>query len=292
MLSIPASAKVDPLRRLCPELSDSSGLVIIAAHADDEVIGAGAQLPSWRDTRLIHVTDGAPLQMLDATNAGFRRREDYAQARRRELESVLALAEIPARQVFQLGFVDQQSTRHLNEIVLALLSLLPTLGPVAVMTHPYEGGHPDHDATAFAVHLACRFLWNDPQPPPTVLEFTSYFNRAGNMETRQFLPAPGVREITVSLNPRQLALKRKMFEQFATQQQVLRWFPIDIERFRPAPFYDFSSPPHPGKLYYELFDWGMTGDQWRRMARRVCHSLGVSDHVLPRRVSASAARNG
>lgn len=45
-----------------------------------------------------------------------------------------------------------------------------------------------------------------------------------------------------------------------------RSFPIDVERFREAPEYDFTQPPHEGRLHYEYFDWGMTGDRWRSLA--------------------------
>jgi len=30
--------------------------------------------------------------------------------------------------------------------------------PGAVIAHAYEGGHPDHDAAAIAVHYACRLI--------------------------------------------------------------------------------------------------------------------------------------
>ena len=36
--------------------------------------------------------------------------------------------------------------------------------PDVVLTHPYEGGHSDHDSTAFAVHLAAGILRRDGRP--------------------------------------------------------------------------------------------------------------------------------
>ncbi len=41
---------------------------------------------------------------------------------------------------------------------------------------------------------------------------------------------------------------------FRTQAAILSHFDRQAERFRPAPAYDFTAPPHPGPLNYE--DWG------------------------------------
>jgi hypothetical protein len=56
---------------------------------------------------------------------------------------------------------------------------------------------------------------------------------------------------------------------FRTQSETLAPFGVDAERFRLAPAYDFAQPPHPGALFYEQFDWGMTGDRFRAIAREV-----------------------
>jgi LmbE family N-acetylglucosaminyl deacetylase len=34
--------------------------------------------------------------------------------------------------------------------------VIRSLSPDGVITHPHEGGHPDHDATALAVRPGCR----------------------------------------------------------------------------------------------------------------------------------------
>jgi N-acetylglucosamine malate deacetylase 2 len=57
---------------------------------------------------------------------------------------------------------------------------------------------------------------------------------------------------------------------------MLRRVPLDVERFRPAPVYSFTEPPHPGKLFYENFDWGMTAERWRRLAAEALEELVVA----------------
>jgi hypothetical protein len=43
--------------------------------------------------------------------------------------------------------------------------------------------------------------------------------------------------------------------------------PLDYERFRAAPAYDFTVSPHTGRLHYEHCNWGMTAERWREFAR-------------------------
>ena len=61
----------------------------------------------------------------------------------------------------------------------------------------------------------------------------------------------------------------------ASQAQTLAQFDVEVERYRQAPGYDFTSSPHPGRLWYEQFDWGMTGAQWRTLAGQALVELGL-----------------
>src|SRR4051794_23083009 len=103
------------LDRLCHGASPPRmRILIIVAHPDDEVIGAGARLRWWRHAlSLAHVTEGVPLDLKEARLVGFQTREDYAQARRAELERALSLVGISADRVVQLGFTDQMIVHHL-----------------------------------------------------------------------------------------------------------------------------------------------------------------------------------
>ncbi len=251
----------------------SRRVLFVVAHPDDEVIGAGAQLPRWPDAEFVHVTDGAPRDLNDARAAGCTTRHEYSRVRRNELFSALAHVGIAPEQCTGLGFVDQEASRHLVRLTRRLTEALLETRPEIVITHPYEGGHPDHDATAFAVHEARDLLEQQNQPAPLVIEMTSYHNRAGIMASGEFLPCPGSPLTTLVLSDPQRRLKQRLFECFATQRKVLAGFAVQHERFRPAPRYDFNQPPHEGTLYYEMFDWGMTGGEWRHLAKAALEEL-------------------
>jgi LmbE family N-acetylglucosaminyl deacetylase len=264
-------------------------IAIVAAHQDDEVIGAGAQLQRWRKANIIHVTDGSPLNSTNAWDAGFVTCEEYASARQRESMAALALAGVDLMQFHPIAFPDQEASLNLRGLTEALLRKFVELRPEVVITHAYEGGHPDHDATAFAVRAAKKILAEDYGFAPEIVEMTSYFNRAGIMATGEFLPRARCKIRSFELSENEREFKRRLFACFKTQQHVLQYFPIGMERFRVAPEYDFTKPPHPGRLYYEQFDWGMTGAQWRTLAREALgkrHGLHVrqtahAEHFLP-----------
>lgn len=278
---MPAAATADThaevlLDHLCRRPGDGRvrpDTAVVVAHPDDEVIGAGTCLPMLGAAAFIYVTDGAPRDLQDAVTAGLGTRTAYARTRRAELEEAFALAGIAPR-VRLLGYVDQEASLHLADLARTLAHVLAEAGAEVVLTHPYEGGHPDHDATAFAVHAACRLLAARGRTAPTVVEMTSYHNRNGTLAAYTFLADAGHPACNRMLTNNERAFKHDLLDCFATQQKTLRAFrSIAVERFRKAPAYDFTAPPHPGTLYYEMHDWGMTGPRWRALARTALAEL-------------------
>ena len=69
--------------------------LIVAAHPDDETLGAGAQLGRCDRLTLVHLTDGAPRDPWFHRQAGVATRADYARLRAAELETALEAAGAP-----------------------------------------------------------------------------------------------------------------------------------------------------------------------------------------------------
>lgn len=271
-----ASSKLfhDHLQRISAPASSTLPLpraLLLFAHPDDEVIAVGARLERFRESRLICVTDGAPRDGVDARAKGFGSLAEYAQARCRELQSALRLSGlVPAQVMHQLNcqIADQQAPRRLVELTLALAAELREFQPELVLTHPYEGGHPDHDSCAFAVHTAVHL--NAAHCP--IVEAAFYHAGPNGIETGRFLPGGSAAWIH-RLSADEKKNKRERLDCFLSQKETLRSFGIEDERFRLAPEYDFTRPPHPGRLFYESFSWGMTGARFRDLSATALKQL-------------------
>lgn len=256
------------------EIYLQSALVVVVAHQDDEVIGMSAQLAKLgRFSTIIHVTNGSPKNPVFAERAGFASAEEYAAARHQEMLHAVALAGVRPEQCIGLGYADQEAALHLPEIAGRLQHLLRQLQPKFVFTHPYEGGHPDHDACSFAVRAALTGLANEGMMPPALMEFTSYHLRNGVFEPFEFLPNSDEPVHTKQLTDVERALKERMYACYPSQAHVLVKFPIGVERHRNAPLYDYTRPPHEGPLYYEQFPSGMTPERWHSLATAALNEL-------------------
>jgi LmbE family N-acetylglucosaminyl deacetylase len=257
------------LKALAARRSTSRRTALVVAHPDDETIAAGAILRLLPNLLLVHITDGAPRDMRDARSHGFEFPAQYAAAREVELQSALALAGVdPIR--LRLDVPDQEASYNMATIAAQLGDAFLAHDIQTIITHAYEGGHPDHDATALAVHRAAAGR--------PILEFAGY--HAGpdaEMTVQRFLPnGPETPpETRIQLDPEEAANKQAMLDCFKTQSGILDLFGASVERFRPAPHYDFTTPPHDGPLNYENWGWPITGQQWRDLAAQALCSTFV-----------------
>lgn len=156
---------------------------------------------------------------------------------------------------------------HLNALAQAVRERMLRERPQAVFTHPYEGGHADHDACAFAVHAAVRQMHETGEAVPLIVESPFYFRReGGELQTGEFLSVTGGPERVYPLHAWEQQRKQAVFAAFPTQDSILRVFRTDCERYRIAPKYDFTRPPHAGTAHYESFMDGMTAARFSSLA--------------------------
>jgi N-acetylglucosamine malate deacetylase 2 len=273
--------------------------VVVAAHPDDETIGSSALISGLWDVYVVHVTDGAPRDRRFVPPRAPEGPEAYRAARRKEVTRALALAGVRPDRVLELGGVDQEATSNLADLSWAFRSLLQKLRPGVVIAHAYEGGHPDHDATAFIVRAGARLLSTGGGRVPLLVEMTSYHGDDGGLAWPPLTEGAGSsatctachgaadllralgnepedhRPFCLALGPGDRTRKERMLACFETQADLLARFSIGDERFRVAPDYDFSKPPHEGALFYERLGWPMTGERWRQLARLAEAELGL-----------------
>jgi N-acetylglucosamine malate deacetylase 2 len=241
-------------------------VLIIAAHPDDETIGASTLMARGGGCHLIHVTDGAPREPRARPGAAAPRR-DYARQRRYELLRAMSLVGVEPSASVCLEVANQEASLSLVPIARRLAAAFEIIRPDFVLTHGYEGGHPDHDAVAFAAWAATRLVSRRGGSPPVLYEMALYHATSGGLRVGEFLPRPGATVIEAPLSADELRLRRAMLDCFESQRAALApFYAVRAERFRRAPDYDFSKAPHPGALWYERAALDMTGARWRRLA--------------------------
>lgn len=262
----------DPARPPVP----AESVAVVVAHPDDETIGIGAQLPRLSGATIVLLTDGAPTSGTDAARLGFPSVAAYAATRRQEMQAALALAGVPLDALVAFDIPDQDASLDLPDLSRRLAELFRERGIGIVLTHAYEGGHPDHDAAAFAVRAASR-LGARRELAVAVIEMPFYHAGPEGWASQLFLPADDAPETVIPLNQAERDLKQRMMAAHVSQAEILGRMSLEAERFRPAPPHNFTKSPADGPLLYESFGWGITGERWRNLARAALAKLKLHE---------------
>jgi N-acetylglucosamine malate deacetylase 2 len=255
-----ATAPADDPRPMPPAL-------LFFAHPDDETIALGGRLGRFGGAHLVHVTDGVPHREDIAKTHGLSSLNEYRDARLEELRNVLEMAGVAEMSRECLEVPDQEASLQLTWLTRRLLLLLHMYQPNVIFTHPYEGGHPDHDACAFAVHHALELMRFRREPEPLIVEAPFYHAGRKGMETGTFLVAQReTSELRYQLSAEEQERKQALLNAFTTQHDTLRYFPVDEERYRIAPQYEFRRPPHAGDIFYDHHPWGVNSQTFCELA--------------------------
>lgn len=181
--------------------------LVLVAHPDDEVLGLSVLLGLLTRLTLVHATDGA---------AGGDQHE-----RARELDAALV----------QLGIIPHRRIRlDLPDGALAgnMANLLAQLAPLwddheVIVTHAFEGGHPDHDCCALAVDTLREMLGDK-----ITLGFPVYAVGSGGRVTNRFVREPSLCA-RITLDVAEMEAKRCALAEFVSQAHVIQHFDLAAE---------------------------------------------------------------
>jgi N-acetylglucosamine malate deacetylase 2 len=255
------------------ELAHQSRCLVIVAHPDDDVVGAGGLISRLEDVTVLHITDGVSTNG-PAPNAGPGENcDESARASRRESRTALALANVPPEHIVEFGLSTEQAPFELADLTRRIASFLMQTTPDIVLTNPYEGGDPDHDATAFATHAGLRLMGQKGFELPAIFEIAMYPTPEGNKRVLDFLPSEAAEVTTLLLDKKARDLKRQMFDCFTTRPNLQRENSFGRERFRRPPRYNFAAAPNGGRLNYERVAPGVDCDEWQELVRKAWSEL-------------------
>jgi LmbE family N-acetylglucosaminyl deacetylase len=251
---LPASKLLDVLLSESPSVGQLSALkdkavVYISPHPDDVELACGAlmrrTLERGLSTKYICVTDGDPLDRYGG-NAVVRNRlgKHYSCIRRAESRRALARLGLNLCDAIYWTFPDLALCEHIDRLIDQLASV--TRDACAVVCCPFEGGHPDHDISRFALAV----LRTRRKQSFQVIEYASY-NRQGY----QVFLDPSGEERTLHVTGHERKLKEEVANMFQSQKIETHRFSTLREEYRPTEPTDalkhytrYRKPPH-----YERF---------------------------------------
>ncbi|MCP4330200.1 MAG: PIG-L family deacetylase [Alphaproteobacteria bacterium] len=222
-------------------------ILILAPHPDDEVVGCAAAIGRARArgarVHVTYLTTGVPAPDVlwpwqrhrHGNLVGRRRAEAIAAAKQLAIEP-LEFREIPTRAL----------RLHLADTRRAIMALVDRHQIDVLWVPAYEGGHQDHDAANF---IASRI-----ESGAEVWEFAEYNFAGGTVRCQTFIDPAGD-EISLDLTPDEAARKRSALSLYASEKGNLGHVGTGRECFRPLAGYDYAGPPHPGRTFYQRFQW-------------------------------------
>lgn len=160
-LAAPGRGLAEPL-----SLAGVERLVVLAAHPDDESLGAGGLVASATDhgipVTVVCATDGERSHPASPTLTP----EHLARIRGDEGRAALLELGVGQHHLVRLRLPDGDLAEHEAALTTALVQQVAT-GPGTVVVAPWrEDGHPDHEAAGRAAAAACRrtdaTLWEYP----------------------------------------------------------------------------------------------------------------------------------
>ena len=248
-----------------PMVADVGRLVVVAAHPDDETLGAGGFLHAA-------VAAGAQVELVVATDgeAAFGAPEaDLGRARRRELYDALGELGLGKTDVHWLGLPDSGLADHTADLTEALV---PLLRDADVCLAPWtEDPHPDHAAAGRAALTAA----------PVQAHRWAYLIWTLAWRTPDASEIPWPLAAAFALDPDTLAAKRRAIRRFTSQlapapggglpilpADVLAHFDTDRELFFRAPPTDNAPVSRFAELYGDGNDPWSTRTSWYERRKR------------------------
>lgn len=237
---------------------------IVAPHPDDEAVGAAVLMRRLRDegvpVTLVFVTTGVPeASQIDASlSEAAGGVEDYKVTRAAEAARAAVLYR--AQDVVRLSWPSRSILANMIAVDTVLDGLLADRGKGVVLSPPFEGGHPDHDA----LNCICSAVALRQDLP--FWEYVGYHWRDASLHCQAFFP-PTMTDCWLDLSEEEVSLKRTALDLYASQKvHALKHMRADIEGFRRPANHTHTLPAE--QAYYEVWGSGISAAEVRAACER------------------------
>ena len=246
------------------KITSKDRLLILAPHPDDESLATGGLIQraakAGAKVRVLFATDGDnnpwPQRFVERKlQISYTDRARWGRRRRKEALAALELLGLPKGSARFLGLPDQGITNLLMRaeegVLFTLWAEMAEWEPTIFVMPSATDAHPDHSALFVLVHLALMRV----ERPPRTLRFIIHSPRRQSERGKVTLRlAPGEvqrKRAAILAHESQMALSRKRFASYATDQEV----------FYNAPLQEQSDHRHP--IVAATFDRGALRIQLR-----------------------------
>lgn len=210
-----------------------SRIAFISPHPDDVELCCGILIKhlicSGIKVYYSGITNGAPspevlsiIKSLPGLPDNYNRLE-YKTIRRKESIKALRVLGVDLAQVEFLNWPDLECYKHISGIIREFHKIMKIAD--GIFCCPFEGGHPDHDITRFALAVASRQI----DYSGHIFEYASYNNRGYQIFQRDFPCC-----FTFNIKPQERKIKQQIAKIFVSQKEEMKQFRTDVERFRQA----------------------------------------------------------
>lgn len=222
-------------------------ILVLIPHPDDEVVGVAAAIARAR-------AKGSRVYALYLGHGCIARdtlwpwqRADYDVRITARMDEAAKAAEFLGLTV--VGCNHNRAAREiwpqLEQVMDEVRTAIRSCAPDCIWVPAYEGGNPDHDA----LNALAATITDIP-----VYEFAEYHFAGGEPHSNHFIQ-PRASDLVISLTPEEQKMKREALALYQSEVGNLGAIDVTQESLRTLAPYDYTARPHPGKLWYERFQW-------------------------------------
>lgn len=239
-----ATARVTPTSAA----DKSAPSLYIFAHQDDELL----IMAKMRE----EIKKGIKVYCIWTTNGG---KSAPPEIREKESRKAMELTGVPDKNLYFLGYEDQESHKYLKEIIDRVVEIIKKIKPERIYANTLEGGNIDHDIVNFVAVQAAK----QSKLKIKLYEFPLYNFHGNKFRVNEFIPDEHLKIFYTPLNEELIKFKERLFEVYESQKRanlLMRKFFFNEKKakekgepYRAMPKNrDFLKSPHSGKLLYEL----------------------------------------
>jgi LmbE family N-acetylglucosaminyl deacetylase len=222
-------------------------ILLLIPHPDDEVVGCFKAIAQAgvHGSKIFgfYMTTGIPSR--ERFRSWQRKRYGY-RLKRRQNEALLVANLLGIESISFSKIPSRELKSFLKSTRDTLIQTIRRLNIDLLWVPAYEGAHQDHDTANFLAHTLAEYA--------TIWEFSEYHYFNGKVKSQDFFSQNGSERLIV-LDQSEQKSKRKSLSLYSSERGNLRHIGTSQEIFRPLADYDYTRPPHHGKLFYQRFQW-------------------------------------